>query len=264
LFGRHKALSFSLLAAWIPGGLLFTPSFDPLYGSVSALIVYLCLLGMCRSPWWLFVAAFLFWLSLLLSFLFLALGFMLFAFLLLSALTGSARGNSSRCRILNWAAAAFLSWPIIALPLVWSSLPNMASALVEELSARFAAPKPAYWQWLLYNPMELVLFWGVPVALIAAPQCVQSARSAMKRSATATDAIIVAFVMTTAFLLLSGAVPGEAGRLCLFLSPFLYVAALAWIDEPPPRLAVGALAFVLALEVTVFKRCYDLLLFIPD
>jgi hypothetical protein len=140
----------------------------------------------------------------------------------------------------------------------------MASALVEELSARFAAPKPAYWQWLLYNPMELVLFWGVPVALIAAPQCVQSARSAMKRSATATDAIIVAFVMTTAFLLLSGAVPGEAGRLCLFLSPFLYVAALAWIDEPPPRLAVGALAFVLALEVTVFKRCYDLLLFIPD
>jgi hypothetical protein len=126
----------------------------------------------------------------------------------------------------------------------WRSLP-VALAIHRE---QFTAPR-SYLAWLVFNPWDLVVFLGLPVALVGLARLGEDAglRTADVRFALGAS-------LGLALLLLSGTLRGESGRILVPLMPVLLAAALARPGRPtrPEALLLGTLLlcidFVLRLS----------------
>jgi hypothetical protein len=86
----------------------------------------------------------------------------------------------------------------------------------------------SYALWLLFNPVDLCLFLGVPLAL-GYGQAVLGALTRLRPAAgpSPMDPFRLATAAGLALLLLSGTVRGEVGRIWIPLMPLLVVATLA-------------------------------------
>jgi hypothetical protein len=103
----------------------------------------------------------------------------------------------------------------------------------------------SYAAWLAFNPLDLALFLGVPLA------CVLAARLARDRARGPFGRMRAALVAGVAALFLSGAVRGEVGRIAIPLMPALLVAAVGpRADERQVAPAEAALAGALLLALT--------------
>jgi methylthioxylose transferase len=87
----------------------------------------------------------------------------------------------------------------------------------------------SYALWLLFNPLDLALFLGVPVAVAWA---VRTWRSAVRSPREGVDHLRLATGLGLLALLLAGQTRGEVGRIWLPLMPALLVAAMARPDGP--------------------------------
>lgn len=112
------------------------------------------------------------------------------------------------------AACAF----VLALPMAWGHDPIAAArtALAIHREA-YTAPR-SYATWLLFNPLDLALFGGVPVAVVGLAR--------LARSPGAFDRLRVTVAAALVLLLVSGTVRGELGRIAIPLMPVLLLAAL--------------------------------------
>jgi hypothetical protein len=111
----------------------------------------------------------------------------------------------------------------------------------------FTAPR-GYLLWLVFNPLDLTLFVGVPVAVLFATRVLDAARSTSRdphaRFALAAAAGLVA-------LLLSGTVRGEVGRIWIPLMPLLLIPAAERVGTRWRAPAVGALLVLLSVAFRV-------------
>jgi hypothetical protein len=111
----------------------------------------------------------------------------------------------------------------------------------------FTAPR-SYALWLLFNPVDLAVFLGMPVAFSWAWG---AARSARARPKEAIDRMRVATAVGLALIVLAGVTRGEVGRIWIPLMPTLLVAALVRPNGPGRdealALAVGLAGLCLAM-----------------
>jgi len=121
-----------------------------------------------------------------------------------------------------------------------------------------------YALWLAFNPVDLLVFLGVPVALLCAAAAVRSGRAALhERSLEAgADRLALAVAASLALLLVSGVTRGEVGRLWIPLMPFLLLAALVEPARgattacvgPARALVTGALLLPLDIAIRAHWR----------
>jgi hypothetical protein len=112
----------------------------------------------------------------------------------------------------------------------------------------YTAPR-SYRVWLLFDPLDLALFLGVPVAVAGALRLGPSVVSA---SPTSVDRLRRAVFASVALLVLLGVTRGEVGRLWIPLMPLLLVGSLGEESGAPDTreaLLQGVLLAALTLAI---------------
>ncbi len=265
VYGLRAAIAAAALTGVVPSFLLFSPGLDQ---ALPALAVTACWLGWTAgargSPWRAAAAG-----AVVSAGLFFSLAFAIVAALAgLLCLAGRLRSEMPEGHrdlgVLAGAAAAGLAAPAIMLYLAtgYNSLAVWAACL--EANAKFNAQVGrAYWKWLLANPVEFLVFLGVPVACLFIGSAVSAARDAWRtREWGKADwpTLILAGMLLA--LNLSGANRGEVARLWMFLMPGCVIAAAAHAGSfSPYRRAVLVAAFALqVVQATILKSLLDVLL----
>jgi hypothetical protein len=128
----------------------------------------------------------------------------------------------------------------------WRSLP-MALAIHRE---QFTAPR-SYLTWLFFNPLDLALFLGLPVALVGVAAFGRAWRQ------TAQGRFRAGAALGLALLFLSGTLRGESGRILIPLLPVLLVAALVQPARPTRNEALLIGGLLLCIDV-VLRLCWRL------
>ena len=121
----------------------------------------------------------------------------------------------------------------------------------------------SYALWLLFNPLDLAVFLGVPVAVLALARGMEAARATLDGRAEAADRFTAVLALGLGLLWLSGATRGEVGRIWIPLMPLLLVAALArrgggQASAGPSRSEAAALGLLLAATSLVLRLAWDL------
>jgi hypothetical protein len=111
--------------------------------------------------------------------------------------------------------------------------------------AAFTAPR-SYWLWLVFNPLDLALFLGLPIAIAG----LWAARRALQRLVTNSplgvfDRFRLAVFGGMALVLVLGLVRGEVGRILIPLMPLVLLASVA--DDRSKPEAVEALGLATLL-----------------
>jgi len=125
-----------------------------------------------------------------------------------------------------------------------------------------------YALWLVFNPVDLSVFLGIPLALLLAHRVWAATRRRLcgDPSPPATDRLAIVAAAGLFLLLLSGAVRGETGRIWIPLMPLLVVAGVAAAPrtaeaEPPSPTAseatlLGTLLASLCVALRVFWQVH--------
>ncbi len=121
-----------------------------------------------------------------------------------------------------------------------------------------------YAVWLVFNPVDLSVFLGIPLALLLAHRAWAATRRRLSGDASppATDRLAIAAAAGLFLLLLSGAVRGETGRIWIPLMPLLVAAAVgaaprAGEAEPrSPTASEAALLGTLLASLCVALRVF--------
>ena len=167
--------------------------------------------------------------------------------------------------------AATRAIPILAVALVTAVVPTAATALLGHdpiASARaalaihreaYTAPR-SYGLWLLFNPLDLATFIGLPVAVLGLVR-LSSVRGQGWADPGPSGRFGLALAAGLGALIASGVTRGEVGRIWIPLMPLLLVAILSPADgssdDPDPArlrsisLVLGALLAALCLAIRV-------------
>jgi len=181
------------------------------------------------------------------------------AFLALAALAVSAavirdRGSFARlARALSFAAAVALLLAF-GLPGLLGHEPVRALTTALAIHRAEYTAQRSYALWLLFNPIDLALFAGLPFALLAAWRAAMSLRGGGRR--TSLDRFRGAALAGIVVLVLSGVTRGEVGRLWIPLVPLVLLAA-ARDDEPSPVLPALVPAAIAAAFTLAIATCWS-------
>jgi hypothetical protein len=104
----------------------------------------------------------------------------------------------------------------------------------------------SYWTWLLFNPWDLFLFLGPPVAALGIWRAAPALRGPREEPPLRADAFRAGLLVALLGFLLTGVVRGEMGRILVPLMPVLLAGALA--GRGPST--AGALLMALLLFAT--------------
>ena len=128
----------------------------------------------------------------------------------------------------------------IAIPALLGHEPLRALTAALSLHRELYTAPRSYLLWLAFNPLDLALFLGVPVA---AGGLLALARSVRRRDAGAGTASLDRFRRVVfggvAVVLVLGVTRGEVGRLWIPLMPLLLVASAGGPDAPGPERLAG-------------------------
>ncbi len=237
----------------VPTVAIFLPKSDALFPLLGLLFLWSWRAALRRRSWWLAaMAGGVMWCGLFLSLALLPAA--LFAVLLTGWETFGQSASESRGRI--WKLPAFLAFIAMAVFVTatavffFTTQANLLSIWLENVRnhAGFYEQEShvrTYGTWLLVNPLELAMAVGAPVFLFAVVACFRMLSTGngwrLRENGPAISGAIV-----IGLLWLSGKNMGEAGRLWLFLMPWLlWMSAVLWRELPeqlrgqkPVRLAM--------------------------
>jgi hypothetical protein len=153
------------------------------------------------------------------------------AFLLIGGAAALALGAESgwprAAKAAAWAAAGTGAVLGLTALLGHHPLRSALSALAIHREV-YTAPR-SYALWSLFNPLDLAIFLGIPLAILLALRAGRSSLALRPHAGAIppADRFAIAASAGLALLVLSGVTRGEVGRLWIPLMPFLLVAALA-------------------------------------
>lgn len=254
-----EAARVALLWALVPGPALMTPQFDQAL-ALPVVAAALCLVraGQAEATrgllGWAALAGTWGGFAVFTSYgapAFLAIGGV--AALLAATPTGPATGHRLR-RALAIAASAAVTSGLLAfgLPAALGHEPLRALGTALAIHhAAFTAPR-SYALWLAFDPLDLAVFLGLPLAVLAAWGAATAARLGASGAPLRPLArFALAAVGGVALLVLSGTTRGEVGRIWIPLMPLLLLAAAADLDGPA-TVALGLLQGALTLALGAF------------
>jgi hypothetical protein len=170
-----------------------------------------------------------------------------------AALAADGRGAGlSRSAGLAAVAALVAGLAALGLPALLGHEPLRALGTALSIHREtYTAPR-SYALWLVFNPLDLALFLGVPVAaagLLRLPRAVR--RSPPDTPGERVDRFRLALFAGVVLLVATGLTRGEVGRLWIPLMPLLLVASLGGPDAPSRSEAMLQGALLAALTLTM-------------
>ncbi|MDA0833039.1 MAG: hypothetical protein O2955_06105 [Planctomycetota bacterium] len=241
-FSDRAAWQVSTLWPLIPALNVFLPKSDTLYPFLTLLLVWCALQGVRRKSWlWGCSTGFVLWLGLSMS-LALLPGLVLTLLLVVWEIFTSHRANSQSTRGESSTTSAWSQYiaPIIAMggsfallvALVWwltdLNLLNCWRMNLQNHAGFYTQYPRTYWIWLLVNPFELAIAFGLPVTF-AVISSYGRAGVNFRRLPYAAWGPLICCPLVWSLLWLSGKNMGEAARLWIFLLPWgLWTLAQRW------------------------------------
>lgn len=172
-------------------------------------------------------------------------------FLAIGGTAALAASGARRPAFLAGLAGGVAALTAFGLPAVLGHHPMkaMATALSIHREA-FTAPR-SFVLWLLFNPLDLALFLGVPVAIAGFVFLKRSIRRTKREPLSALDRFRLATFAGVGLLVLLGVTRGEVGRIWIPLMPLLLIASLAGPTAPRRRDALLHGTLLSALTLTI-------------
>ncbi len=251
--GRAAALWLPLM----PSLVMFTPQWNQLYALLALAVVWLVWRGLGEArPFWLAACGLLLSAATFLSFTAVNLiGLAGLVGLLTAVLVGRQRWDSAaQRRVLIGIVLAILMLPVAWLIFYAVSGVTVFDLLRTALTIHYGLNEP-YAPWLLFFPLDLMLFSGLALAILSLMGAVQAARAVIRDPHMAHPEAVLPLALWVAALVLnfSGLVRGEVGRLLLWLMPMIVLAAApaATPDDRSSPAGVIAISTVLGLQLIV-------------
>ncbi len=248
-----------VLYAFIPALVLFTPVVDDLFSFLTVTALWLTVKGLDeRHAAWVGLAGLMWGVGAFMT-------FGVLPVLLLLALTIALRrageAGGGRRMLLEGAALGAGGSVVWGLAWLFAGLNPVALYRVSTLAHGGLTETRSYWLWLVYNPYDVLLFAGVPVAVHFLRGAVQVVRRSggFPRLPSSADQLMLAFLITLLVLFVSGTVRGETARILLYATPVLAWAAgrdIAEHEESTP--GYGAwMAALMAGQAIFFYMILD-------
>jgi hypothetical protein len=164
-------------------------------------------------------------------------------------LVGGRRRRTVAARLaLAAAAAAF----VFVLPALAGHRPFASATTALAIHREFFTAPREYAAWLVFDPLDLAIFLGVPLALALVVRTLRSLRAgAAGMSASAGDGFRLGAVLGLVLLIVSGQTRGEVGRIWIPIMPVLLAAAIARPGRAEGDGPTAVEATVLALLLAV-------------
>ena len=161
-----------------------------------------------------------------------------------------ARGVPLRAALARAAVAFGACAAAFALPALAGHHPIASAVEALRIHREFFTLPRAYALWLVFDPLDLAVFLGVPVAVSLVWATVVAARRLAARAhPNADEAFRLAAMGALGALILSGQTRGEVGRIWIPVMPVFVVAALARPAEDRPSAADALLLAALLLPI---------------
>ena len=246
--GPLASARLGVLWTLLPGPVLVLPQFDqalalPVAVSAWALARALRVETSARSVAWSVAAGLAGGVAVALSYgapAFLAIG----GFAVLAA---AVADGLKLTRALRWCAlAALVTAAAFAAPALLGHHPIASMREALRIHREFFTQPRDYAVWLVFDPLDLAVFIGLPVAVSLVAATVRSTRRLLARARLQPDeAFRLAALATLLVLLMSGETRGEVGRIWIPIMPVLLVAALARPARPDDDAAPSAASALL-------------------
>jgi hypothetical protein len=151
-----------------------------------------------------------------------------------AVLAAAVAGGASLTRAARWCAlAALVTAAVFAAPALLGHHPIASMREALRIHREFFTQPRDYGVWLVFDPLDLAVFLGLPVAVSLVFAVVRSARRLAGRVRLQPDeAFRLAALAALLALLVSGQTRGEVGRIWIPIMPVLLVAALARPARP--------------------------------
>ncbi|HYU42409.1 MAG TPA: hypothetical protein VEQ84_09665 [Vicinamibacteria bacterium] len=250
--GPLASARLGLLWTLLPGPVLLLPQFDqalalPVAASAAALASALRAERPRRGAVWAIASGLAGGLAVALSYgapAFLALGGV-------AVLAASVAGGVKLTRALRWCAlAALVTAGVFAAPALVGHHPIASARAALRIHREFFTQPRDYAVWLVFDPLDLAVFIGLPVAVSLVFAAVRSARRGIARARLQPDeAFRLGALAALLVLLVSGQTRGEVGRIWIPVMPVLLVAALARPRDGNDGAPSAASALLLAATI---------------
>ncbi|WP_417384449.1 hypothetical protein [Gimesia sp.] len=235
-----STVSWQVAAFWplIPAALIFQPKSDALYPVIAMLFLYLWVIACRRNNLiYAFLAGLLIWGGLFLTLAFLPVGACAVCFSILQLwprLTGSREPHAA------WKTFAFTALsglagfclPILILATVFDlNMLRVWFLNFQNHAGFYSEYTRTYWKWLLFNPLEISLALGLPVAwLVFRSLCSRGGFDSEQSTAppNSLKPLLLSCGLVLILLWLSGKNMGEAARLWLIFLPWFLLMTIPY------------------------------------
>lgn len=231
---RRLGVAVRQVIAWfplIPALIMFAPSWNTVYPLMAVLAFWWLLIGIERGKGWVLASGLLMGIMTFVNFSLIPLaGLFGFYTLLDYALKPSiGRGDVSgrgylRPLLIGLQFAIGVMVPWVIYWFIAHGTP--VEMLRQSLTAHLDLDRP-YVPWLWFHSWEWALFTGIPLIVLWIAAGVQRARQWREGGSV----LGLALLLTMIALVLSGTARGETGRVWLFFSPFVLLAAGEWLQR---------------------------------
>jgi hypothetical protein len=255
LFGPSTAVMALALYGLIPSLLIFNPMTDQLYPPLAIALWAMYHLGLARrDAAQLVFAGVLTWLALQFTLAFAVVIVAIGAFVGLEIWI--ERRPWEVLKLLAWSAAAFILLILIGLAVHYNSI--LIWKLCSVNNALFNT-KRSYLPWAGYNPIDFLLFLGLPISVFFFRGLFAACRD---RNLEAPTRFTLVFAGTIVLLNFSGTNRGEVARLWMFLMPLATaIAAHQMRDREKEKDWTFLTCFgLLFVQSVLFKLSFDMLL----
>lgn len=268
IHGVNVGIVAGALAGMVPSLLLFSPGIDQIFPVLAATACWLGWTAGARRSVWRAAWA---WLTVSVG-MFFSLSFAVVAgwagLLALASLARSSGQSGERVRgrtMASLATAGAVGFAAPAVTLYVATGYNSLRAWVACVGANAefnASSGRLYGTWLWANPVEFLVFLGVPVACLFVARAAAGIRSVWRRRWDEADWATLSLVALLVGLNLLGVNRGEVARLWMFLMPGCLIAAAAQVEcyAPYRRVVLIALLALQASQAAALKSLLDVLL----
>ncbi|NKQ35538.1 MAG: hypothetical protein HF973_07980 [Chloroflexi bacterium] len=242
-----------VLTAAIPALLLFAPKAVQFYAPLGLLIFLAFYLGLKRWSWgWFFLAGLLYSLATFLNLGNTALAGLLAVFALLFLWSGGWPTGWRKLlgSGLVFALGAAVFW--LAYWLLWNVPVWEIYRVGLNQHYELVTLKRNYSWWIISNPVDLLIFAGLPLMIGFAGNTLLAIQKIVKKSPISNLQSLTFSLIILIFILdLSGSARGEVGRLWLFFMPLLALPAAQFLKKRQPRYWQSVLIIGLQLLITL-------------